>query len=435
MNSTFVAGLLIRGQRRQSRPLTLKPREIILALSRRSSLVKGGAQKTPPTDPGSQEGVCPILSPPHTRAAGRNSALNFFGRLNVWEYMVSMVRPKFYRVRGTAEAAERDRLVREVEKYEAEPYWIGVPTYSPSGKVAEDEVSEDSPFQKALAYQKSIDPVDEPREPIRGLPLTYFREGLEDPVTGPAAREGMANFSSSGEGVGLREFLDRCAKCTHHSSGVTEDWCSWLVKRMSLQWRDTSGGPCGYFEASEETPMKRKEEKPADPVPVELGSDGKCKCSVASPCQLGKTGSEPRCTKAELEGRGIPTFQKPQGQPMEKPDIIRCDCNPGSKVCPWIRDMETPRGEAVWLHCGRHKAVTTVKPNMAKWQGPPAGFFIDETSDDPPESLATFLKVIEQMEREAKKPYQAPMVSKGDVTMVQTPPPEEHWLYGVSGGA
>jgi len=95
--------------------------------------------------------------------------------------------------------------------------------------------------------------------------------------------------------------------------------------------------------------------------------------------------------------------------------------------------METPGGQAVWVDCGRHKAVTTVKPNMAKWQGPPAGFFIDETSDDPPESLATFLKVIEQMEREAKKPYQAPRVSKGDVTMLHTPPTEDHWLHGVSG--
>ena len=131
---------------------------------------------------------------------------------------------------------------------------------------------------------------------------------------------------------------------------VARTWC-----RAQARWTEDCACCIGW--------KKKPIEKP-----VEIASDGKCKCSVASKCPLGKTGSEPRCTKAELEGRGIPTFQKPQGQPMEKPDIIRCDCNPGSKVCPWMRDMETPGGQAVWVDCGRHKAVTTVKPNMAKWQ-------------------------------------------------------------------
>ena len=44
-------------------------------------------------------------------------------------------------------------------------------------------------------------------------------------------------------------------------------------------------------------------------VPVEIASDGRCKCSCSTPCPLGKSGSEYRCTKEELEAAGIETIE------------------------------------------------------------------------------------------------------------------------------
>jgi hypothetical protein len=41
-------------------------------------------------------------------------------------------------------------------------------------------------------------------------------------------------------------------------------------------------------------------QKPAEQS-VEIGKDGMCGCSAADKCPLGKTGSEPRCTIAELD--------------------------------------------------------------------------------------------------------------------------------------
>jgi hypothetical protein len=47
-----------------------------------------------------------------------------------------------------------------------------------------------------------------------------------------------------------------------------------------------------------------KNQKPA----VEIGRDGRCKCTCASVCPLGKVGMSYRCTKGDLEAAGIPTI-------------------------------------------------------------------------------------------------------------------------------
>lgn len=41
---------------------------------------------------------------------------------------------------------------------------------------------------------------------------------------------------------------------------------------------------------------------------VIIGSDGRCTCSCADPCPLGKAGMQYRCTKEELEARGVKTL-------------------------------------------------------------------------------------------------------------------------------
>lgn len=44
---------------------------------------------------------------------------------------------------------------------------------------------------------------------------------------------------------------------------------------------------------------------------VEIGDDGRCKCSAADPCPLGRTGSEIRCSAEELERAGFkPLYPK-----------------------------------------------------------------------------------------------------------------------------
>jgi hypothetical protein len=40
---------------------------------------------------------------------------------------------------------------------------------------------------------------------------------------------------------------------------------------------------------------------------VEIAYDGRCMCSCADPCALGRGGMEERCTEEELKAAGIPT--------------------------------------------------------------------------------------------------------------------------------
>ena len=41
--------------------------------------------------------------------------------------------------------------------------------------------------------------------------------------------------------------------------------------------------------------------------PIQIGGDGLCTCSCATPCPLHKTGSEGRCSEEELKSAGILT--------------------------------------------------------------------------------------------------------------------------------
>lgn len=43
--------------------------------------------------------------------------------------------------------------------------------------------------------------------------------------------------------------------------------------------------------------------------PIGISNDGKCNCTQATPCPLGKSGSEPRCTESELKAAGIQTIK------------------------------------------------------------------------------------------------------------------------------
>jgi hypothetical protein len=47
------------------------------------------------------------------------------------------------------------------------------------------------------------------------------------------------------------------------------------------------------------------------PKPIKILSDGRCDCSYADKCPLGKCGSALRCTKEELQAAGIVTMFTP----------------------------------------------------------------------------------------------------------------------------
>ena len=50
-------------------------------------------------------------------------------------------------------------------------------------------------------------------------------------------------------------------------------------------------------------------------VPVQVGEDGRCKCTCGTKCALGRTGMSLRCTKEELGDAGVPwTEEKRKGR-------------------------------------------------------------------------------------------------------------------------
>jgi len=74
---------------------------------------------------------------------------------------------------------------------------------------------------------------------------------------------------------------------------------------------------------------------------VVIGEDGRCMCSCADPCPLGRVGSSYRCTKGELEAAGVETVQAPP-KPAPKPWLWNpkvkgsgiIECIPQSTPCP-----------------------------------------------------------------------------------------------------
>jgi hypothetical protein len=75
---------------------------------------------------------------------------------------------------------------------------------------------------------------------------------------------------------------------------------------------------------------------------VIIGDDGRCMCSCADPCPLGKAGMQYRCTKEELEARGVKTVMEEKKPRVEDTWIWNpkvkgsgiIECIPQRSKCP-----------------------------------------------------------------------------------------------------
>ncbi len=67
---------------------------------------------------------------------------------------------------------------------------------------------------------------------------------------------------------------------------------------------------------------EKSEAKAAGPDPIQIAADGRCSCSGATPCPLGRTGTTPRCTIDELAAAGVPTRAADDVEPATAAELI-----------------------------------------------------------------------------------------------------------------
>ena len=83
------------------------------------------------------------------------------------------------------------------------------------------------------------------------------------------------------------------------------------------------GGTCAYYPCSIVYSLKgRKVSEEKQMVIPEIGKDGKCKCSCATPCPLGKRGTTYRCTKEELDEAGVSYTVEKEAEEFEVGQVV-----------------------------------------------------------------------------------------------------------------